>query len=270
MIRQLRSEMLKVATTRTALWLLALTVVLAAGMTALFFLIQVLSRSPVPLGSIDGQRAVLGNLASQSGAIVIMLCLGVLSLGAEFRHGTITSTLLATPRRGRVVLAKLTTVVLVGLAFAVAAVAFALAVYLLVMAIRGESVTLTGDLWRILVGNALVLMLFGALGMGLGALIRNQIVAIIVAVVYALILDEVIALAVNSVKPLRDAGVAGWLPGQAAQGLQWAAQTPAQEGVPGFFQIAYLPQWQAGLVLFGWALLLCTLGIRLALSRDIT
>jgi ABC-2 type transport system permease protein len=255
MIRQLRSEFLKVLTTRTVYGLLGLAATLAAVLTGLFVLFQVLSRAPVPLGSIDGQRAILGDLAGRSGAEVIMLCLGVLSLGAEFRHGTITSTLLATPRRGRVVFAKLATVVVVGLVFAVVVLAFALAVYLVVLAIRGDDVTLAGDLWRILVGNALVLVLFGAIGMGVGALVRNQIVAIIVAVIYALILDGVLALAVNAVKPLRDAGVAGWLPGQAAQGLEWASATPAQEGVPAFVQIAFLPQWQAGLVLFGWALL---------------
>jgi ABC-type transport system involved in multi-copper enzyme maturation permease subunit len=270
MIRLLRSEFLKIRTTRTVYWLLVLTAVLAAVITALFTLFQVISETPVPLGTIEGQRAIFGNLATQSGAQIVMLCLGVLSLGAEFRHGTITSTLLGTPRRARVVLAKLATVVLVGLVFAVVAIVVALAVYLIWMRIKGETVTLTGDIGRILVGNALVLVLYGAIGMGVGALIRNQIVAIIVAILYAWILDGLVALAVNAVKPLRDAGVAGYLPGQAAAGLQWAPEPVAQEGVPAFTQIHYLPQWAGGLVLVAWALVFCLLGIRLALSRDIT
>jgi ABC-2 type transport system permease protein len=269
-IRLLRSELLKVTTTKTVFWLLALTVVLAAVVTGLFTLFQVISETPVPLGSIEGQRAIFGNLATQSGAQIVMLSLGVLSLGAEFRHGTITSTLLATPRRGRVVLAKLTVVVLIGLVYAVVALAVALAVYLVWMSIRGESVSFTDDIWRILVGNALVLVLYGAIGMGIGALIRNQIVALIVAILYAWILDGLLALAINAFKPFRDAGVAGFLPGQAASGLQWAPDPTPQEGVPAFTQIDFLPQWVAGLVLLAWALLFCVLGVRLALSRDIT
>lgn len=266
----LRSELLKIRTTKTVYWLLALTMLLAGGITALFMLFQVISETPVPLGSIEGQRAVLGNLATQSGAQVIMLSLGVLALGAEFRHGTITSTLLGTPRRARVVMAKLASVILVGLVYAVAALGIGLAVYLVWMQIRGESVSLGGDLWRILVGNALVLVLYGAIGMGVGALIRNQIVALIVAILYAWILDGLLALAINAVRPLRDAGVAGYLPGQAAAGLQWAAEPAAAEGQPAFTLVDYLPQWAGGLVLLGWAVLFCLLGIRLALSRDIT
>jgi ABC-2 type transport system permease protein len=270
-IALVRSELRKVTTTKTVFWLLLLAIVMAGAVTALFTLFQVLAEVPIPLGSIEGQRAILGNLATQSGAHVIMLALGVLALGSEFRHGTITSTLLASPRRARVVVAKLAVVIAVGLVYAVAAIAVGLAVYLVWMQVRGVDVTLGGEggLWRILLGNVLVLVLYGAIGMGVGAMIRNQIVALIVAIIYAWILDGLIAFGLNAIRPLRDAGVAAWLPGEAASGLQWASDTPAP-GQPAFSQIDFLPQWAAGLVLLGWAVLFCVIGIRLALSRDIT
>jgi ABC-2 type transport system permease protein len=269
-IALVHSELRKVTTTKTVYWLLALAALLAGVVTALFTLFQVISEVPLPLGDIEGQRAILGNLATQSGAHVIMLALGVLALGAEFRHGTITSTLLATPRRGRVVVAKLAVVILVGLVYAVVAIAVGLAVYLVWMQVRGVDVVLGGsDLWRILAGNALVLVLYGAIGMGFGAMIRNQIVALIVAIIYAWIIDGLLALAINAVRVLREAGVAAYLPGQAAAGLQWASDTP-QPGQPAFTAIDLLPQWAGGLVLLAWAVLFCALGISLALSRDIT
>ena len=276
MIGLLSAEVRKLTTTKTVYWLLLLAVVLAAGITALiiFFTTSAIpgaTSSTAQLGSIEFTRQVLGDLTGQSGARVIMLCIGVLALGAEFRHNTITPTLLATPRRGRVVAAKLAIVVLTGVVFAIFVIGAGLAVYLIWMRAKGAHVALTEDgFLRVLLGNGLVMVLYGAIGMGLGVLIRNMIAAMICGILYAWLLDSLLALALNAVKSLRDAGVPGYLPGQAASALQWASQGQSGADQPVVTQIHLLPQWGGGLVLAGWAALFCILGVSLALSKDIT
>jgi len=93
-IALLRSELLKLRSTRTALGMgiaAALVTVLPAVLLVAF----------LPKGTIGGDEARTILTAGSSLVAYIVLVFGILGMTGEYRHGTITYTYLATPRRGR-------------------------------------------------------------------------------------------------------------------------------------------------------------------------
>ena len=106
MSRAISAELFKLRTTRTS-WAVALG---SVGLVLIISLIAALtadfSDSTDPPGP---------NLMQIGGLVQIFaLVLGILSVATEFRHGTITPSLLAVPDRGRLVVAKLVTALLAG------------------------------------------------------------------------------------------------------------------------------------------------------------
>src|SRR5699024_11074130 len=109
---------------------------------------------------------------------LLALVLGILSMSGEFRHRTLTATLLATPRRGRLIAAKLVGLVLVVLLNAVVFTAGSVLGGGIMLAVGDVSVfpdpaQLVGTLARMV----LVLVLWGLMGFGLGVIIPNQVIA---------------------------------------------------------------------------------------------
>jgi hypothetical protein len=263
MTRLIRSELLKIRTTRTVVWLLVLTLALVALVVSLTTLDLTQRDSEFALGSSEGLRWVLGNVGT-SGAHVIMLTLGILLLAGEFRHNTITATLLATPRRGRVVSAKVVAITLVGVVFGLLSIALALAIAMPWLSAKGAPVPLgDSDVQLTLLGNLLVLVLFGLIGLGVGALVRNPVVAVAVAIPFFLIVEPLLGLVTNLVDALNSVGP--YLPTAAASALQRSV-TSAEDPTAAHL----LPMWGGGLVLLGYATVLCFLGTRLVVERDIT
>lgn len=70
-----------------------------------------------------------------------------MSITVEFRHGTIRPTILATPRPGRVVAAKVGVSMLIGIAFGLTAAAVAAGVGSASLAARGLEIRLDGGLF---------------------------------------------------------------------------------------------------------------------------
>jgi ABC-2 type transport system permease protein len=109
-IAQVKAELLKIRTTRT-------TVGIVLGMVALILLFSLLSglltKAP-DLTRTEDQRGLLsvGSLAGVFSALA-----GIMLVTSEYRHGTIRPTFLFTPRRSRVVGAKLAAGVLAGIVF---------------------------------------------------------------------------------------------------------------------------------------------------------
>jgi hypothetical protein len=258
----IRAELLKLRTVRTTVWLLVLT----AALTALVVVFTV-------IGIVTGDQAYAGNQALRSviggvgtaGGHLIMLCLGIMSLGGEFRHNTITPTLLVEPRRPRVVGAKLAGISLVGLLFAVVAVGLAVAIAAPWLAGTGYQVSLAdGEFWLQVLGNVLVLVLYGLMGFGLGVLIRNQVVAIVLAIIWVFVLEGILSF----VTARWVSWLAPYLPSSAAASLQHTVVPADAEAAA--FTPDYLPMWGGGLVLLAYALLFTAAGTAFVLNRDIT
>ena len=114
-------------------------------------------------------------------ATVAMLVVGILSSGGEFRHHTIISTLLTTPRRGTVVAAKATTVLLAGVALTTATFAVGIGTIYVVLASKNVG-HLPGDTARIVLGSIVAATVFGLIGAALGFITRSTVAAVVVFV----------------------------------------------------------------------------------------
>ena len=120
---------------------------------------------------------------------IFALILGILAVTTEFRHGTITPTLLVTPDRRRLMGAKLVAHVVAGLVLGLVSFGVGAAISLSILSLRDIPSELTsGEVIGIVAGGTAGAALFAALGLGIGAVVRNQVGAIVAALawVYAL------------------------------------------------------------------------------------
>ena len=249
MTRLVKAELLKLRTTRTARILLALA---AAGTAALVALVLLLAGRPgQPELGADALRQLV--LVPAQPLTLAALVLGILGMAGEFRYGTATSTFLVTPVRGRVVAAKLAAAAATGLAMALVASAAVFAVGLPWLQAKGIEVTVAdaGLLARV-VGLVVAVALFAVLGVGLAALLRNQVAAVIVGLLWWSQGVEGFLVAL-----LHQPGLERWLPRGAASALT----------APGD---ATLPMWAGGLVFAAYGLVLALAGGRLVARRDLT
>jgi ABC-2 type transport system permease protein len=164
----LKAELLKLRTTRTFA-ALACVALFTSGLLAV--LVACLTEPT--------RKSVLIDVYVSDTSGIFILILAVVGITGEWRHRTITGSLLAAPDRLRFLASKT-------LAFAAAGVVLSVLVSIAV-AILASAVLLFRDLplpgaGELIVQdlrNALVAALLGALGVGLGALVRNQVVAVV-------------------------------------------------------------------------------------------
>jgi ABC-type transport system involved in multi-copper enzyme maturation permease subunit len=187
MIAQLRSELLKQRTTRSSLvllaWMLGLVVVVVA--------LHVVSFGAADLARASNQMKVLG-LGTSLGALFASL-LGAISITGEIRTGTIRPTLLVTPRRTRMIAAKTMASMLAGAATGLIAASLTAGAEAAGLGIRGIHVELGGgDYAQLLAAGALAGALFAAIGVGVGAVVRNQVAAVAGLAVWLLFLEPLL------------------------------------------------------------------------------
>jgi ABC-2 type transport system permease protein len=172
---QLRAELLKLRSTRTNLGLFATML----GLVIFVVLLHGLSVSAEHISVRSNQLKLVFGWAALLGPLFAAL-LGALSITGEFRHGTIRPTFLVTPRRGRVVAAKVGASMLVGGAFGLIAAAGAIGVGSAALATRGVAIRLDGGDYALLfAGCAAAAALWAAIGVGLGAAVRHQVPAVV-------------------------------------------------------------------------------------------
>lgn len=243
----IRAELLKLRTTRVfwayvAAALAFVPVSIALSISA--------SNGTFPLTSSEGLRGVM---AAASSGVLLVLLVGIAMMAGEFRHNTATPTFLITPDRRRIVAAKLAAGSIVGIVVAAVASLVTLAVALPWLAAKDVEVSLVSwDVGAPLLGSLLATALAAVLGIGLGALLRNQALAITVVVVWTSIVD---ALLVGFVPE-----IGRWLPAGAANALSGALT--AEGGL--------LPFWGAAVLLTGYGLVLAAAGTRVVERREIT
>ena len=185
---QLRSELLKQRSTTTNLGLFV-------GMVGLVLFAVVLHSVGLAAEHVDSrteQLMVFGR-GEFLGALFAAL-LGALSITGEIRHGTIRPTSLVTPRRGRVVAAKLAVSALVGAGFGLAASAAAAGVGAAALAARGIDIQLDGgDSALLVLGGAGAAALWAAVGVGVGAVVRSQVPTVVGIAAWLLFVEGVLA-----------------------------------------------------------------------------
>ena len=208
----IRSELLKQRTTRTS----GLLLMWMTGLILLVVLLHVLSLSTDHISSADGQLKVVG--WGTGIAALFASLLGAMSITAEIRHGTIRPTFLATPRRERVIAAKLTAGALTGVAVGLLAEGLTATIEAAGLAARGIHIQLTAsDYLQLLAGGAAAGALFAAIGLGLGAILRQQVGAVVGLCVWLLLIETTL------IGNIPSAGK--YAPGAAAGAIAGAVQT---------------------------------------------
>jgi ABC-2 type transport system permease protein len=245
MLTLLRTELLKLTTTRWP-WILVAVALAATAVQALQPVYKSGRDGDPTLGTAFAELAVLDALSR--GALVALL-LGVLMVTSEFRHNTVTVSLLQSPRRGRVVTAKALVAVSVGLGLA--ALAIVLAVGLVSGAIQPQLIN--GDIVLRVIGLVLTYPLYALLGTATGCLLAaNQPLAVVIPVVWLAGLE---GLALSSVSP----GARVWSFLGTTAALQNAGDVPL-----------VLPVWAGAGALLGYALLLLGAGALRVARADIS
>lgn len=174
MIAQIRSELFKQRSTQTALFLF----LAMAGLVALAVAMHVLALGKTQLATNAHQLEVF-QIGTRAGMLFAALA-GALAITSEIRYGTIRPTFLVQPRRGPVLAAKLTVSALTGLAYGLLAEGLMAGFAAIAFSIRGIPNQLTSsDYLRILLGGATAAALWAVLGVGVGALVRNQVATLV-------------------------------------------------------------------------------------------
>src|SRR5262245_11597677 len=174
MIAQFRSELLKQRSTRTALFL-SLAMV---GLVALAVAMHVLALGKTRLATNAHQLEVF-QVGTRAGMLFAALA-GALAITAEIRYGTIRPTFLVTPRRSPVLAAKLAIGALTGLVYGLVAESLMATAAAVAFSLRGIPNELSaGDDTRVLAGGAAAAALWAIVGVGIGALVRNQVATLV-------------------------------------------------------------------------------------------
>lgn len=122
-------------------------------------------------------------------ALFLLGAFGVQVIGQEYRFNTIRPTFTAMPRRGRVLVAKL---VVVTLACAAVSVVM-LALCALVGTVVADRFTIDELDHRVILGTILFTMGWSAMGMGVGAILRQPVAGILVLVGEALVIEQILS-----------------------------------------------------------------------------
>jgi hypothetical protein len=253
-IRLVRSELRKLLSTQVWFWLLLGSLALTAVSVVGQILTDGSANTTGPrLVSAEGQR----NLFAQSSTPMLFVAvLGILGITAEYRHLTVTPTYLATPRRNLVVAAKLITYAVVGLVYAVLCALLVIAMAKPWLATRHIPVSLTANrIPLVLLAAVAAVAIYGVVGVGVGALVRNQVAAVVVTLAFVFLVEPLLA-----VFPWVRDHVFEYLPGGAANALTQVTQE----------RVHLLQPWQGGLVLAGYGIGFAALGALLIIRRDVT
>jgi ABC-2 type transport system permease protein len=242
----LRAELIKLSTTRTFAGLAGA----AVGISLLITLLVAILTDPT-------EDSVLVDVFASDLSAFFIFMLAVIGIGGEWRHRTITSSLLAAPDRLRFLAAKALAFAAAG---AVLSVMVSVAITIVgsaVVSARGLPMPEAGELIELLGRNALVAMLVGALGVGLGALVRNQVVAVVGVLVLGFVVEPTLVSLVPEV----------------ARFGPFSALPTSLSGIPaddaGLGDVDLLAPGLAALVMLGWIGATFSAGYALLRARDV-
>ena len=246
MTRLIGSEIFKLRSTRTFYGLVGSSL-------GLVMLIVILVTALV---NFEPDDQPLEDMVSVAGFVqVFALVLGVLAVTTEFRHGTITPSLLVVPNRIRLTLAKLIAGLGVGLGLGLLATVLVVIAVKLIGGLR--DLDTSGDVLGLIVGGTIATGLFAALGVGIGAVVRNQVGAIIGALVYVFVLEPLTQLIPKANDVFAKYGLGGV--SSAVSGM--GSEDP---------DIDLLSQLAGGLLFAGYVAVFIGIGLLLMQRRDVT
>ncbi len=273
MIPLIRSELLKYTSTRTAWGLTLGMFITGLGFAALFGALLVHGNILEGIKLADAVDPIVLARIVYTSAIqfgyLLALVIGVLCIGQEYRHKTVSGTFLATPRRSRVIGAKVLALVLIAAVSGVVHVLGSVIGGGLILGFADLPVFPEGgQLIKTLALMCLVLALWTLIGLGIGVLIPNQVTALILAIAVAWIVEPLAGFGLTFV----DWGetVLRFLPSQVTASMLdvFTGTDPVLRSALGGANEP-LTWWVAALVLLAYAGVMAFIGLLLTRSRDI-
>jgi ABC-2 type transport system permease protein len=247
MNRLLRTELLKQRSLRT--FLVGIAAAPAVGALVTVAVLEAAGEDGNdPLGP-NSLVQVIGAPASVLTAIALVL--GILGMAGEYRHQTITTTFLASPRRRDVLAAKMVAHGMTGAAMATMAMVVSVAIAIGWLQWSSTSVHADAGAARVALGLIASTGLYGALGVSLGAVFRNQTAATTVALVWLLAIEGLLG-------DIFRTSWTRWLPAAAARAMVHSG--PVHDG---------LSASTGALVFAVYVVAFAAAGVCLTLKRDI-
>ena len=195
--------------------------------------------------------------------VMFALLLGVLVVTSEFANQTAAVTFVTVPRRTTVIMAKVAAAACCGALFWLVGTVIAAVATPLFLYSQHVSTSLAG--WavaRSVLLNLLAFVAWGVFGLGLGAVLRSQIVAVIGAIaVYAGSFGTELVFTA-----LYNLFHQGWMLGEPVIGPAVASEVMTTSG-PAFPDAP--PGWTGGIILIGYTVALVAGGIALTKRRDV-
>ncbi|WP_238016834.1 ABC transporter permease subunit [Dactylosporangium sp. AC04546] len=200
--------------------------------------------------------------------LMLVMLMAILLITNEFYHQTATATFLATPKRTKVIVAKLVTASIMGFGFWLLTTVISVIVGMLFFSSEGVGNSLSH--WtaqQAILLNLLVYVLWAIFGIGIGVLLRSQLGATITAaVVYTIgTYAALIVLALIHEYLIKEDWVfesAVYIPPLASQHVVGSlASQLGDTDLP--------PRWAGAVVLIAWAVILGTIGTLITRKRDV-
>jgi ABC-2 type transport system permease protein len=238
-----RSEFRKIRTTRTVYGLLA-------GAVALVVLAAIGTVHDTGVAALSGplHEAVFMHVLPFVPP-VFLLSLGIRAFTEEFRYGSIVPTLLASPDRRRVLIAKLVVMTGAAVVFVIATSAVSIGLGTALAVAKGASITVAAAPLAATIGKLLgVAALWGGIGLGVGLVVKHQVAAAVGALIWLFVGEQLVGALAS--------GVARFLPAHAANGV-----FSVQAGL--------LAPLAAGVVLVIWTVGALVAGVVVMERRDV-
>jgi ABC-2 type transport system permease protein len=242
-MNQLGAELLKIRSTRTTIGLLA-------GLIALALLFTVLTCTLSATSTVLTEQDQVSLLSFGSIAGVFAALAGVMLFTSEYRFGTIRPTFLFNPSRSRLVATKITAGALSGLVFGIIGEGLVFSIGIIILKARGIPIAMNGaNMTELLVGAIAGTALWGAIGVGVGAIVPNQVGAVITLLAWGFVAENL---------------VFGFLP-QIGRFLP----VHASDAMMGPIQTQLLPGDAGTIVVVTWAVVLALAGFVMLKRRDV-
>ncbi len=243
-MNQLRAELLKIRSTRTTIGLLV-------GLIILALLFTVLTCTLSPTSQLLTEQDQISLLSFGSIAGVFAALAGIMLFTSEYRFGTIRPTSLFNPNRNRLFTSKIVAGVLSGLVFGVIGEGLVFAIGIVIFKVRGVDIVMSGtNMTELIVGAVVGTALWGAIGVGLGAIVTNQVGAVIALLAWGFVVENL---------------VFGFLPK-----LGRFLPVHSSDSMMGPIQDKLLPGNAGVAVTVGWVVLLGIIGMSLLRRRDVS
>ena len=210
-------------------------------------------------GTLQDTAMVDGVYANAISSYIFAIILGVIIIAGEFRHGTAVATFLAAPKRSSVLVAKLFVAAIAGMLMQLISAAIAVASGVITLGFFEDVAETSENVFlNLAAAAALSGAILGVVGVAVGSLIRNQLVAIVTTLVWLFVLEPIVLLL------FVDAGK--WLPTGAITGM---LAIEFESEALGVSTAEYLSPGLSALVLLGYGAVFTAVALFTSIRRDV-